>query len=151
MKGKKCLKKIFVIESILLLIIPLSLADFGNKSDFTEKHVNTTTTTDYFENSVILIIGKCNIVKGPLVWIFGLYIPFFKKSFLIRASGEEGEQLNVFIRGNHSAGYIDNENILVEFNRAKGILFWGKKSIITDSSRIFVICKAENIYVTTYD
>ncbi|MDH7507476.1 MAG: hypothetical protein QHH15_06825 [Candidatus Thermoplasmatota archaeon] len=150
MKGKYYLKKFLIIFVVFLIILvqPIGLSANNN---FEEKRFIIKTTTDYYSNSIILIIGKCKIVQGPLFWIFGLYIPFFKKSFLIRASGEEGEQLNVMIRGNKFATYIDVENILIEFNKATGILFWGQKSILTNSLRIFARCKAENIWVTTYD
>jgi len=144
------LKKIFVIWAILLIVTPAITANCSNASNFQEKKISSTTTTDYFEDSIIIIIGKCNLVTGPLAWAFGFYIPLVKKSFLIKASGEEGEQLNILVRGDKFASYIDNENILVEFYGAKGILFWGQKSLITNSSRILVRCKAENIWVT-YD
>jgi hypothetical protein len=151
MKGKYHLKKILVIGAILLMIIPVLPVGLSTNSDFKQKQTDFTSGTEYFENSIVLIIGKCNVVQGPLLWIFGLYIPILKKSFLVRASGGEGEQLNVMIRGNEFATFIDYENILVEFNGVKGILFWGQKSIITNSSRIFIRCKADNIFVTTYD
>lgn len=151
MKGKRHLKKILVIGAILLMIIPVLPVGLSSNTNFEKKQTNLTTATDYFEDSIVLIIGKCNVVQGPLMWIFGLYIPILKKSFLIRASGGEDEQLNVIVRGSKFAAYIDAENILVEFNGARGILFYGEKSIITNSSRIFARCKAENIFVTTYD
>lgn len=150
MKGKYYLKKIFVFVAISMIITTVLPNGLSNRSDFEKKQISTT-LTDYFEDSIVLIIGKCKIVQGPLLWIFGLYIPIFKKSFLIRASGEEDEQLNVIVRGKQFSAYIDNENIKVEFNKATGILFWGQKSIITNSTRIFARCKAENIWVTTYD
>ena len=148
MAGKGYLKKILVIEAILLIIIPtlpIGLSD----SSCIEKQTSGKTITDHYVDSTILIIGKCNYVRGPLVWIFGLYIPFIKRSFTIKASGEVGEQLNVFIRGGHFASYIDNENILVDINKASGVLFWGQKSILTDSTRIFARCKAKDIWITT--
>lgn len=151
MKGKCYLKKILVIGAILLMIMPILPVGLSINSNFEKKQTNLTTVTDYFEDSIVWIIGKCNVVQGPLLWIFGLYIPIFKKSFLVRANGGEGEQLNVIVRGSKFAVYIDVENILVEFNGAKGVLFYGQKSIISNSSRIFARCKAENIFVTTYD
>ncbi len=151
MKGKRHLKKIFIIRAVLLIITPVFPVGLSSNSNFEKKQTNLTTATDYLEDSIVLIIGKCNAVQGPLMWIFGLYVPILKKSFLIRANGGEDEQLNVIVRGSKFAAYIDAENILVEFNGARGIFFYGQKSIITNSSTIFVRCKAENIFITTYD
>ena len=151
MKERYYLKKILVVGAILL--ITLSVLPVGLSSDFNfeEKQISCTTTTDHYTNSVVIIIGNCNIVEGPKLWIFGLYFTLLKKSFFIKASGGEGEQLNVIIRGNKLGAYIDKEKLQVEFNGANGILFWGQKSIIANSSSIFARCKAKNIWITTYD
>ena len=150
MKKKCYLKKIFVI-GIILLFIPIFPVGLSSNTNIEEKQLSNKTLANHYENSIVVIIGKCNIVQGPLVWIFGLYIPLIKRSFLIRANGGEGEQLNVIVRGDKFATYIDNEDIIVDVNRAHGILFWGQKSLLTNSSRIFVRCKAENIWITAYD
>ena len=148
MKGRIYLNKILVIEAILLIILPTLPVGLSDNSNFEEKQIISKPTTDHFTNSIVIIIGKCDVVQGPLIWIFGLYIPFIKRSFYVRANGGQGEQLNVIIRGSQFASYLDNENIIVEINRATGILFWGQKSILTNSTRIFARCKAENIWIT---
>ena len=151
MKGKNYLKKILVIGAVLLMILSTLPVGLSSNSNFEEKQISSKTATDHYENSVVLIIGKCNIIEGPILWIFGLYIPLIKRSFYIRASGQQGEQLNVMVRGSQFAIYIDNENIIVDLNVAHGIFFWGQKSILTNSTRIFARCKAENIWITTID
>jgi hypothetical protein len=151
MKESSYLKKIFIIGAVLLIMLSALPVSLSNSSNFEKKQITSTPTVDHYVNSVVIVIGKCNMVKGPPIWLFGLYIPLIKRSFFIRASGEEGEQLNVIVRGNKFAAYMDNEDIIVDINRAHGILFYGQKSIITNSSRIFARCKAENIWITTYD
>jgi len=151
MKGRNYLKKILVIGAILLIIIPVLPVGLSSNSNFEEKQISSKITTDYYENSIVIIIGKCNIVQGPILWIFGLYIPMIKRYFYIGANGGEGEQLNVMVRGNKFATYLDNENIQIELSGAKGIFFWGQKSILTNSSRIIARCRAENIWITTFD
>jgi len=148
MRVKSYLTKILVIEAVLLIILPTLPVGLSSNPNFEEKQISIRPTTDHFTNSIVIIIGKCDVVQGPLIWIFGLYIPLIKRSFYIRANGGQDEQLNVIIRGSQFASYLDNENIVVEINRATGILFWGQKSILTNSSRIFARCKAENIWIT---
>jgi len=149
MKKKCYLKKIFVI-GIILLFIPIFPVGLSSNTNIEEKQISNKILANHYENSIVVILGKCNIVQGPLVWIFGLYIPLIKRSFLIRANGGEGEQLNVMIRGDQFVTHLDNENIEIRFSGAKGILFWGQKSIITNSSRVFVRCKADDIWITTF-
>ncbi len=151
MKEGSYLNKILVIGAVLLITLSALPVSLSSSSNFEKKQITSTPATDHYVNSVVIIIGKCNIVQGPIFWIFGLYIPLIKRSFYIRASGEEGEQLNVIVRGDKFATYIDNEDIIVDVNRAHGILFWGQKSLLTNGSRIFARCKAENIWITAYD
>jgi hypothetical protein len=148
MKVKSYLTKILVIEAVLLIILPTLPVGLSSSSNFQEKQISSKPTTDHFTNSIIIIIGKCNVVQGPLIWIFGLYIPLIKRAFYIRADGGQGEQLNVIIRGSQFASYLDNENIMIDITGARGILFSGQKSILTNSTRIFARLKAENIWIT---
>ena len=151
MKKSSYLKKIFIIGAVLLIMLSTLPVSLSSSSNFEKNQITSTSTTDHYVNSVVIIIGKCNIVQGPAIWLLGLYMPLIKRSFLIRATGEEGEQLNVIVRGDKFAAYIDSENIMVDINQAHGILFYGQKSILTNSFRIFARCKAENIWITTYD
>jgi len=151
MKRKKYLFKFLVIGAISLMIIPVFPACLSEINNLKEKQISNSTTSDYYTNSIIWIIGKCDTVNGPLPWLFGLYIPIFKKSFRIKASGQENEFLNVLIRGNKFASYLDNENIIIDLTRATGILFYGGRSILVNGTTIFARCKADSIVVTSYD
>ena len=52
---------------------------------------------DYFQNSMVLIFGKCNTTScGSIWWKFGLYIPVIKRNFFMIAS-DENESINVLI------------------------------------------------------
>lgn len=151
MKESSYLKKIFIIGAVLLITLSALPVSISSSSNFEKKQITSAPATDHYVNSVVIIIGKCNMVHGPAIWLFGLFMPLIKRSFYIRASGEEGEQLNVIVRGDKFATYIDNEDIIVDINQAHGILFYGQKSLLTNSSRIFARCKAENIWITVYD
>jgi len=150
MKIKSHLKKFIVIGAILLIVIPILPAGFSSNTAIEEKQISNKTLSNHYENSIVVIIGKCNIVQGPLVWIFGLYIPLMKRTFTVKASGGEGEQLNVMVRGDQFVTHLDNENIEILFSGAKGFLFWGQKSILTNSSRVFVRCKADDIWISIF-
>lgn len=150
------IKKMFVFGIVCLLLmvsIPvftdiISASD-SNKSE--EYQANSSQITKFFRNSIIFVSGSCNKVTGPLIWIFGFYCPLLKRSFFIRALGEEGEKLNVVIKGDEYATYYDIEDINIQIRRANGILFWGGKSLLVDNSRIIALCKAAEVWVTTYN
>jgi len=150
------LKKMFVFGIVCLLLmvsIPVVTniisASSSNKSK--EYQASSTQTTNFFRNSIIFVSGSCNEVTGPLIWIFGLYCPLLKRNFFIRALGEEGEKLNVVIKGDIYATYYDIEDITIQIRRANGILFWGEKSLLVNNTRIIALCKAVEVWVTTYN
>lgn len=135
------LKKSLVIGTICLLIlifIPTVPAE-----------------TDYYNNSFVIIFGKSNDVRAfSLWWRIGLYIPILKRGFTLRAS-EEGESLTAIIyKLNGGAFYLDNENISIDISRARGLFYWGGKSLLINYSSpppVFVICRAKTVYVNTYN
>ena len=105
--------------------------------------------TDHFSDSVALIVGNCNTVSKTGLWIFGLtYI--HNKEVTIQAQGEDGEKIHVLIFPPNFAFYFSQENIKIQMDNAKGILFWAEKSLFFNNSsqRIFAICKAGDIWVT---
>jgi hypothetical protein len=137
----RMLKKSLVIGVILVLIlvsVPTITAD-----------------TEIFNNSIVLIAGKSNSTSClSLWWRIGLYIPVLKRHFFVEANGEEGESLNVLIfsKNNGLATYYSYEDIRIELQRARGVFYWGEKSLLIDHSEpspVLVLCRAERAYVTT--
>jgi hypothetical protein len=105
--------------------------------------------TDHFSNRIIVISGKCNIVTTTGIWLFALtYIN--KEEITVQAQGENGEKINTFIFPPDFAFFLGHENILIQMENAEGFLFWAQKSLFFNnvSQRVFVICKAGDIWVT---
>lgn len=133
---KKCLV-LGVICLLMLVSVPTTLAG-----------------TEYYSNSIVLIAGKSNSTKcWSLWWKIGLYIPIVKRRFFI-AANKEGESLSVLIFSLKSqfAVYIDNEDIAVDLYRARGVFYWGGKSLLFNHSTpppVFALCRAKTVYVTT--
>ncbi len=123
----------FILICIMMLVtIPIIQAD-----------------TDHFSNRVIIISGKCNSVTTTGLWLFALtYIN--KEEITIQAQGESGEKINAFVFPPDFAFYFSHENILIQMENAEGFLFWAQKSLLFNntSQRVFVICKAGDIWVT---
>lgn len=114
-----------------------------------------TADVEYYNNSIVLITGTSNSTSClGLWWKIGLYIPVVKRHFFIDANGEEGESLNVLILSiNHGlAAYYDYEDIRIELQQARGVFYWGGKSLLFNHSEpppVFVLCRAKILYVTT--
>ena len=114
-----------------------------------------TADVENYNNSIVLIVGKSNSTSClSLWWRIGLYIPVMKRHFFVVANGEEGESLNVLIfsRNNGIATYYDYEDIRIELQRARGVFYWGEKSLLfnhSEPSPVFVLCRASRAYVTT--
>jgi len=114
-----------------------------------------TADVDYYNNSIVLIAGRSNSTSClSLWWKIGLYIPVIKRHFFIVANGEEGESLNVLIfsRNHGLATYYDYEDIRIELQRARGVFYWGEKSLLfnhSEPSPVFVLCRAARAYITT--
>ena len=105
--------------------------------------------TDYFTNSVVIIIGKCNTVTSPALWLFGFKF-LLNRHIYIQASGEEGEKLSALILPSKIGFYFGQENMIIQMDGAKGLFFRGEKSWIFQNTpqRIFAVCKASDIWVT---
>ena len=106
-------------------------------------------TTENFTNSWILIIGKCNTTTTPALWLFG-FKWMHNKNVYIQASGTEGEKLNAVILPSKIGVFLGYKNIDIQLYKAKGLFFWGEKSFLLQKSsqRIFVLCKASEIWIS---
>jgi hypothetical protein len=106
--------------------------------------------TDYFSNSMVIIVGKSNTVNSPvLLWLFGLKF-IVSRRVIVQANGEEGEMINALILPSKLGFYFGYEHIYIEMDKATGLFFWGEKSFLLQkaSPRIVAICRARDIYVT---
>jgi hypothetical protein len=105
--------------------------------------------TDYYQNSLIIIIGQCNTVNKPVMWGLGLYIPILRRSFYIATNNQEGEMISIIVKNEQNAFLISQENASIQMNGARGIYFWGKNSLIlNNSSALLVIGRARDIWIT---
>jgi hypothetical protein len=107
--------------------------------------------TDHFSDSVILVIGKSNSVSSTALWLFGVKC-IFNSRVIIRANGGEGEKVNAFMLSPKIGFYVGHEDIVIHMERAKGLFFWGEKSLFVRNTPpgVFALCKARDIWVT-YD
>lgn len=116
---------------------------------------STHADTKYYNNSIVIIAGKSNTTYAKCWWWkIGLYIPIIKRRFYVIANGEQGESLTalVFSRNSQFGVYIDNEDINIDLRNARGVFYWGGKSLLFNHSEpppVFVLCRAKNVYVTT--
>ncbi len=92
----------------------------------------TKANTDQFTDSIVIIMGKCNTVSSPALWLFGFKF-LFNRHIYIQASGEQDEKLTALILPSKI-----------------GFYFGGDKSWLFQNApqRIFAVCKATNILVT---
>jgi hypothetical protein len=157
MKKKEWRNQFLIIGAIAILFISSLPVVIGDNQEFNynelEENVsNKSTGSTFYSNCLIFVSGKCNDVNGPLVWLIGAYCPLFKRTFTIRARGQGDEALNVFIIGTQPlqiGTFYDYENIRLTITRARGLLYWAEKSIISKSNSLFAFCNAESILVTT--
>lgn len=149
MKRKKYLIKGLVIGAICLLILPSLQSAFAETSNsdldnYDEKNDIEPKTSETYTNCIVLIFGNCNLVGGALTWLFGLYIPLFKKHIWISAGGES---LSAVILGGGAGVYFSIENLHIDMLGTNGILFWGGKSLLVNNKNIIGICKADTCTV----
>jgi hypothetical protein len=105
--------------------------------------------TDYFSDSMVLVIGKSDSVSSTALWLFGFKC-ILNKRVIIKASGGEGEKINAIILPPKFGFYVGHENIVIQLEHTKGLFFWGEKSFVFQqtSQRIFAVCKAGDIWIT---
>jgi hypothetical protein len=106
-------------------------------------------TTDHFTDSFVIIMGKCDTVASPALWLFGFKF-ILNREVIIQANGGENEKINAFILPSKIGFYFSQENIIIQLQGAKGLFFRGEKSWVFQNTpqRIFAVCKATDIWVT---
>jgi hypothetical protein len=154
MKKKECLKQLLIVGTVIILIfssIPSVFGDELEKIKSSNDEKETYDSSSVYNNCLVLISGKCKSVKGPLLWLLGFYFPLLKRSFTIQALDREDEALNVIIFGTNPlqiATLYDYDSIYIRITKAKGIFYWGDKSIISKSDSFFVLCRASSVFVS---
>lgn len=115
------------------------------------------TSADFFSfhDATVLITGKCNTsyVIG-FSWILGAYIPILKRHIVIRANNGTGESITVMVlkSGSGRAVFTSHSEINIDLLRARGVFFWGGKSLIGDKevpASFFAFCRAGIINIQT--
>ncbi len=106
-------------------------------------------TTDHFTDSFVLIIGKCETVQTPVLWVFGFKF-ILNREIIIQANGGEDEQITTLILPSKIGFYFGQDNMIVQLQGAKGLFFRGEKSFLFQNTpqRFFALCKATDILVT---
>ena len=158
MKRNKNIEKFLIFGMLCILLtasIPIAIGEKAEpKSDGSEEAADVTSSeTFHFSNCFIIVNGNCNTVTGPLVWIFGIYCPLFKRDFNIFTNNGENESINVFVfgQGLQLGVYRSQEHISVDIDGARGILYWAGKAASTPGNRISLFCRVNDIWITTYD
>lgn len=154
MEKKESFKQLLIVVIVMILFfssIPIVVANEPEKIKDINDEKETYETSSVFNNCLILIFGKCKTVKGPILWLLGFYYPILKRSFTIQALDREDEALNVIILGTNPlqiGTFFDYDSIYIRLTRAKGIFYWGDKSIISKSDSFFVLCRATSAFVS---
>lgn len=106
-------------------------------------------TTDHFTDSFVIVIGQCDTVQTPALWVFGFKF-IFNREVIIRAEGGENEKITTLILPSKIGFYFGQDNLIVQIQGAKGLFFRGEKSWFFQNTpqRIFTLCKAQDIWVT---
>jgi hypothetical protein len=70
-----------------------------------------------------------------------------ERDFKVEANGEIGEKLNVVVLSPEFGTFISYEHIDIDIYNAKGIFFWGAKSLIFNEPILFISCKATDVWI----
>lgn len=106
-------------------------------------------TTDYFTNSFVIIMGKCDTVMSPAIWLFGFKV-LFNRRVIIQANGGDNEKINALILPAKIGFYFGQEHVLIQMEGAKGLFFRGEKSVLLQNAtqQIIAVCKVRDLWVT---
>ncbi len=123
---------LIIFSFLLLTLVPLTQAN-----------------TDQFSNSVVIIVGKCNYVQTPALWLFGFKF-LLNRHIIIQASGGTDEKLTALVLPSKIGFYFGQEDMTIQLDGAKGLFFRGEKSLLFSNTpqRIIAVCRASDIWVT---
>ncbi len=123
---------LIIFSFLLLTLVPLTQAN-----------------TDQFSNSVVIIVGKCNYVQTPALWLFGFKF-LLNRHIIIQASGGADEKLTALVLPSKIGFYFGQEDMTIQLDGAKGLFFRGEKSLLFSNTpqRIVAVCRASDIWVT---
>jgi len=154
---KRNAKKYLILGIVFILVIasiPVAVGKTASyESNFSGEKNEKYDGTYHYSNCLILLNGNCNVVSGPLVWIFDIYCPLLKRSFNILANNGENESLNVFVfgQGLQLGSFTGQEHIFIDINSARGFLHWTGKATSAPGNKITLFCRANDVLITTYD
>lgn len=141
-----CMLLMIGVFPVCSMAIDKNIIDFGTSPD-----PMVQATTDHFNDSIVIIIGKSNTMASTALWFFGFKCMVIKR-VTIQANNLEGERLNVLVLPPKIGVYVDYESISVQLTRVTGLFFWGKRSVLFESKppQVFAVCRARDIWIT-YD
>ena len=152
------MKKTIVFLLVCMLMILAATTVVGYQKTFNDTSntilvnrtvAQSTTTTDHFTDSFVIIIGKCDTVQTPVLWLFGFKF-ILNREIIIQANGGEDEKITTLILPSKIGFYFGQENMIVQLQGAKGLFFRGEKSFLFQNTpqRFFALCKATDVWVT---
>ncbi|HWR64376.1 MAG TPA: hypothetical protein VN365_08250 [Candidatus Thermoplasmatota archaeon] len=105
--------------------------------------------TDTYTDSMVIIMGQCDTVSSPALWLFGFKF-LLNRHIYIQANGGANEKLTALILPSKIGFYFGQADMIIQLDGAKGLFFRGEKAWVFQNNpqRIFAICKASFISVT---
>jgi hypothetical protein len=109
----------------------------------------TQAKTDTYTDSMVIIMGQCETVSSPALWLFGFKF-LLNRHVYIQANGGANEKLTALILPSKIGFYFGQADMIIQLDGAKGLFFRGEKAWVFQNNpqRIFAICKASFISVT---
>jgi hypothetical protein len=153
-KKKEYYRQLLIVTTVMILLLSSITIVVANEPGIIKEisdEKETNEKSSVYNNCLVLIFGKCKSVRGPLLWLIGLYYPILKRTFTIQTMNREDEALNVIIFGTNPlqiGTFYDYDSIYIRLTKAKGIFYWGDKSIISKSDSFFVLCRATSAFVS---
>jgi hypothetical protein len=103
-----------------------------------------------YSEATIIIFGSCDSASIlGFSWRFGLYIPLSRKTFYINSNGNNNSLNVIVLKSNQGVGFFyQYDTMYITLVRARGIFFYGGKSLLTTSNVIFTICNARTATIS---
>lgn len=103
-----------------------------------------------YDDAKGFIVGKCNSVENEGLWTFGFTF-LYNRDVTMQLNDLDGERLQVFIYTPKIGWHFNNVNMKVRLINARGLFFWGGKSLLfkNEPFQVFAwITNAEQVQVT---